>query len=504
MKHKLEIIRSFGRCARGQSDVYCPTTAEDVLEVFAIAKASGRRVAIRGGGHSFDSQAVHEDDDGSHIILSSGCLEPDTVEFNAQGRSDLVRLGAGVTWGDFFDRAIARSRRHREPIRLPGSIQTGRKTTVGGSLAGDTLSRFSGIGGKESEWIESFHLVTPRGDSLDVSRDRHPELFHAVVGGHGYLGVVTHATYRVVAIDAGSVARTTITRHLSFRSLIDEQLRLVDQLRRKKRLPGPIAVSSAWFVNRQNEHKFKGAVFESRYAPPGSPPREGFPLYNDIESFLRYLTELFARNPEFNLAIHEFLFQVAGMHGGRFENQLRDFLFFMDGNTVAKEKFEKRHKGVPFPIVQQTYVIPVVETERFAIECETRMERYGLDPTECDMLFVRQDDCLMSANYKLDGFAVTLGFEPIVPKGPKGCPPRAIPKLLEELSEECLKVGGRIHLVKNVHADKDVFRKMFSPQIGEFEDIKREYDPALLLQNSFSDRWFRFRRRVLRRHGTRG
>jgi FAD/FMN-containing dehydrogenase len=489
VKHRVDDIRSFGRCARGRSQIYFPSTPEEILYVFAKAKRSRRpRVAIRGGGHSFDSQAVHDRDDGSSIILSSRCLEPDTIEFDPKGRTNLVRLGAGVTWGHFVNVAIERSQQRGERIRLPGSIQTGRQATVGGSLAGNTLSRFSGTSGKESHWIESFRIVTPRGDYLDVSRDNSPDLFRAVVGGHGYLGVVTDATYKLMAIEPGSVAHTTITRHRSFRSLIDEQLRLVRR-HTKKRVQAATAVSSAWFHNPVSSPRFKGAVFDSRYASPGRPPREGFPLYNDIESDGRYWVELLARIPVFNLAIHELLFHIAGENDGHFENALRDFLFFMDGNTVAKEKFEATHEGEQFPIVQQTYVIAADGTERFARACETEMNRRRLKPTECDMLYVKQDDCLMSANYKLDGFAVTLGFEPVAPKG---CPPRAIPKLLKTLSQQCLDVGGRIHPVKNVCADKTVFRKMFSPQIEQFEDIKREYDPDLLLQNSFSDRLFCF------------
>jgi decaprenylphospho-beta-D-ribofuranose 2-oxidase len=488
VKHKVECVRSFGRYARGTSIVYFPTRPEEILQVFEDARRSPRRrVAIRGGGHSFDSQAVHDGDRSQNIILSGRCLEPRTIEFDAQGRSDLVRLGAGVTWGNFVAAAIERAHQRGEPIRLPASIQTGRNTTIGGSLAGNTLSRFSGIGGKESEWIESFRLITPRGDQLDVSRDNLPDLFHAVVGGHGYLGVVTDATYRVVPIDAASVAHTTITRHRSFKRLIEKQLSLVRKAR--KRSPAPTAVSSAWFQNPKSRPPFKGAVFESRYAPPGRPKRRGFPLYNDIEAEGRYWAELLARIPEFNLAIHEVLYYIAGQDRGRFENGLRDFLFFMDGNTVAKEKFERRHKPKQFPILQQTYVIAPDGTECFAEACEREMQQYGVQPTECDMLYVKQDHSLMSANYQLDGFAVTLGFEPIAFDGD---PPPQILKLLMALSERCLEAHGRIHLVKNVYVDKKVFYKMFSPQIGMFEKIKRQYDPDLLIQNSFSDRLFNF------------
>src|SRR5688500_6676553 len=145
MKYKIDRVRSFGRCAQGTSRVYFPTTPEEILDVFGVAKGPPRcRVAIRGGGHSFDDQAVHHKDDGSNIILSARCLQPDLIEFDPGGNKDRVRLGAGVTWGDFVTKAIGRSIERGEPIRLPGSIQTGRQTTVGGSLAGNTLSRFSG------------------------------------------------------------------------------------------------------------------------------------------------------------------------------------------------------------------------------------------------------------------------------------------------------------------------------------------------------------------------
>jgi hypothetical protein len=105
------------------------------------------------------------------------------------------------------------------------------------------------------------------------------------------------------------------------------------------------------------------------------------------------------------------------------------------------------------------------------------------------MLYVEQDDCLMSASSQGDGFAITLGFEPIAPGG---CGPKEIADLLRTLSKDCADEHGRIHLVKNVYADKSVLQRMFSPQIERFEQIKRTYDPDLLLQNTFSDKIFEF------------
>ena len=476
-----ERVLSFGRCAAGTSLVARPTSVEEVFEVFALARSTGKRVTIRGGGHSFDGQAVHDGDDGSQIILNTDKFQHARIEFD--DAASTVTLGAGVPWGTFFRASIDHARQTGGPIRLPGSVQTGRKATAAGTLAGDCLSRFSGTVGKESQWIQSFRLATPAGEQFDVSVASNPQLFNAVVGGHGYIGFVTDVTYKLVSIDAASRALTEITTHRSFGDLIARQMHLVNAA-----APGvPTAVSSAWFTPLPFD--VKGAVFKSTYAKPGEPRLPGFPLYDDIDCESRYWTELMARIDPLNIAIHEILFHVATEQGGRFENDLEEFLFFMDGNTVAKEKFEALHRDQLFPIVQQTFVVPPDQTERFANKCVEKMLKRGIQATECDMLFARQDDCLMSGNYHLDGFAVSLGFEPIKPKG---CPPDRIPKLLRELSEDCQSMGGRLHLVKNVQVDRDVFREMFSPQILEFEAIKKKYDPDRLLQNRFSDDFFDF------------
>jgi len=483
-----EWLRSFGRCAAGTSLVYRPSTDEQVWDVFAQAKAQGRRVVLRGGGHSFDGQAVHNGDHGEQIVLSSEDFKNDVIDFD--DLTGTVTLGAGVPWGVFVLESIRRAQAAGMPIRLPGTLQTGRCATVGGTLAGDCLSRFSGTVGKESRWIESFRLLTTDGRKLDVNAAEQPDLFNAVIGGQGYIGFVTDATYRLVSIDAASCARTTITRHTSFRDLIQKQ---VDLVRRHSTDPLPAAISSAWFTDTLADtpppRAIKGGVFESVYGPPSDPPLMGFPLYTDIESTERYWTEVLARFEVLNLAMHEIIFQVGGLHGGRFENDLNNFLFFMDGNTVAKWKFERIHAPDQFPIVQQTFVVPDDRAEAFAETCIEKMRsKHRVPVTECDMLFVLRDECLMSGNYQLDGFAISLGFEPIAAKG---CPPEAIPLLLRELSEDCVKSGGRLHLVKNVHCTRDVFREMY-PAIQQFEAIKRRYDPDRLLQNPFSDQFFDF------------
>ena len=119
-------------------------------------------------------------------------------------------------------------------------------------MAGDCLSRFSAVLGNESGSIDSFRIVLTDGTQLDVDANRHPDLFSAVIGGHGYLGFVTDVTYRLIAIDSGSCARTKITTYESFTDLVSAQLQLIKNATAGSAPFPPRAISSVWFTD-QNE-----------------------------------------------------------------------------------------------------------------------------------------------------------------------------------------------------------------------------------------------------------
>jgi len=511
MKHEIQQVRGFGRYATGTSEIYWPTNEDEVSQVFDLARKAGKRIAIRGGGHSFNGQALHNRDTASQIILSSEAFAPHRIEFDPTN-PNIVTLGSGVPWSRFVRKAIQRARESHAPIRIPGSLQTGGQATVAGTMAGGCLSRFSGTVGKESCWIRSFRILTP-GSTLPVfaSEDTNKDLFYAVIGGHGYLGFVTEVTYYVAALD-GSRARTEVTTFTSFYDLVEKQLELIRHEApamavaasavtgnvagsQGATVPFPRmefarAVSSAWAPSpfSRNPAAIEGVVFNSYYAEPSKPKLPGFPLYQNLDSTFRYLIELAARHPVLDSLIDLALYAYVHLFRN-FENNIEDFLFFMDGDASARTRFEKAHPGELFPIVQQTYVIPIDAAACFAENCMRKIRRRGLRPTECDMLFVAKDRGLLSANYDLDGFAVSFAFEPIASNGD---PPAEVVALLRELSVDCLNARGRIHLPKNSYIEKQVFRSMFHGQIQRFEQIKRQHDPELLLQNQFSDQFFNF------------
>ncbi len=124
----------------------------------------------------------------------------------------------------------------------------------------------------------------------------------------------------------------------------------------------------------------------------------------------------------------------------------------------------------------------------------TRMDAKRIAPTEMDLLFVAADECLMSATYEQSGFAISLAFE----NYETACPPKKVVALLRDLSVLCAEMGGRIHLVKNLHVEKAVVRRMFEKTIGDFEAIKVHLDPRRRSSQSVLRQIVRIHRRVVR------
>lgn len=149
---------------------------DDVVAAVRYAAANDIPVAPRGGGHSYWGATP------GGMVLDLSALREVTVD------GTLVHLGGGAVWGDVAE-AIA-------PLGL--AISSGDTASVG--VGGLTLS--GGVGWMVRCWglaidqLEGAQLVTAAGQVLEVSAQRHPELFWALRGGGGNFGVVTRFDFR--------------------------------------------------------------------------------------------------------------------------------------------------------------------------------------------------------------------------------------------------------------------------------------------------------------------
>jgi len=155
--------------------------AADVARVVTFTRETGVELAIRGGGHS---PAGHSTTEGG-IVLDLRELK--ALEIDAEGRTAWAQ--SGLTAGEYTVAAAEHG------------LATGFGDTGSVGIGGITLS--GGVGylvRKHGLTIDSLleaEVVTADGELRHVDEHTHPDLFWAIRGGGGNLGVATRFRYRL-------------------------------------------------------------------------------------------------------------------------------------------------------------------------------------------------------------------------------------------------------------------------------------------------------------------
>ena len=142
----------------------------------AALRAWRGAISVGGGRYSMGGQiaapdSMHLDMRGMNRIVS----------FDAKQR--VIRVQAGITWRDIQDLI--------DPHDLAIAImQSYANFTVGGSVSVNCHGRYVNRGPLINS-VRALQLLAADGDVLELSPTRDSELFYAVVGGYGGLGVVT-------------------------------------------------------------------------------------------------------------------------------------------------------------------------------------------------------------------------------------------------------------------------------------------------------------------------
>lgn len=173
----------FNPTIRHDPDVLIVAADEsDVVEAVRFARASGLPLRIQATGH------------GSEAPLSGGLLlithDLDTLEIDESARR--ARIGAGLRWAPI----IAAAAEHGlAPV-------TGSSTSVGavGYTLGGGLGPLARSHGFTADWVRGFRVVTADGDLVTADETTNSELFWALRGGKGGLGVVTEMTLELVPL----------------------------------------------------------------------------------------------------------------------------------------------------------------------------------------------------------------------------------------------------------------------------------------------------------------
>lgn len=153
-----------------------PTLSSEIIQ--AIKNSTGP-ISIGGGRFSMGGQVAFEDS-----------LHIDMRDFKQILALDVanktITVQPGITWRDI--QAVI----DKENLAIK-IMQTYANFTVGGSLSVNVHGRYIGEGPLISS-VLSMKVVLASGEEVFLSRDENAEIFYAVIGGYGGIGVITEAT----------------------------------------------------------------------------------------------------------------------------------------------------------------------------------------------------------------------------------------------------------------------------------------------------------------------
>ncbi|MBK3644705.1 FAD-binding protein [Streptomyces sp. MBT33] len=167
--------------------VLAARSADAVRELVSYAGPRGLPVAARGSGHALYGQGQAH---GGYVVDMRPLNE---VRCTPGDRT--LSAGAGASWSEVVRAALVEG---LAPPVLPDHLGT----SVGGVLSTGGFGATSHRRGLVADWVRDIDVVTGTGTLLTCSRERHRELFDAVLAGLGQCALIVRATLRLLPAPA--------------------------------------------------------------------------------------------------------------------------------------------------------------------------------------------------------------------------------------------------------------------------------------------------------------
>ena len=446
--------------------MFRPKNAEEITEVFALARREGLTVTLRGGGNSYGDAAINQEGIALDLTEMDRILAWDRD-------TGIVETEPGVTLQKLWQTIIPDG--YWPPV-VSGTMYT----TVGGCAAMNIHGKNNFIAGPFGNHVLDFDLLTPSGDVLTCSREENPELFHAAISGFGMLGCFIRIRMQMKQVHSGLIRVETVRTH-SLGEMADEfENRAVDA----DYLVGWVdCIAGGKSLGR-------GIVHQAKYLPPGLDPRPSDSLtvaaqelpsnfFGVVPKSLMYL----ALSPLVNnLGMR--LINSAKYHGARlqplghtyFESHA-GFAFLLD--YVPNWKWAYKPGG----LIQYQCFLPKEKAVAAFEKIIEASKRAGLPSYLGVFKKHRPDPFLMT--HSLDGYSLALDYR-ITQKNRQ-----SVWALTGAFDKIVLDNGGRFYFAKDATLRPDSISEFFPEEnLQNFVALKDQCDPENLLQTDLSRRLF--------------
>ena len=451
---------------RTRSLVARPTTIEQCRETLAFCRQNDMTICARGAGRGYGDLALND----GQALLDMSAMNG-IVEFDEEAARITVEAGMRII--DIYQAV------HHRLLTLPAS-PTESHSSVAGAICANVNGKEAWRNGSFAQQVVRLKLLLADGELLTI--DRSHDLFNAVVGGIGLLGVIVEATLQLQAIpspfveinripvsDVDALLETMARVELTY----DAAVVWVDAYARGRKTGRSVIHTAKWIDSDETEAG-RRRILEAGYKRLDNHRQFGLALHEKFGPVLALM--LHAQRPMMNLFNRLYYAggQLLALTGRSSNTELFLRFAFEASFTVPPAHLVCGQRGYT---VQLTF--PRASAREAIIELLGICQSSPCPPVTTILRAHKPDDCLIS--FSEDGYSLNFEFHP------KKHSEAASREAVDRLIDATVRRGGKIHLAKDQVLRPEQFYRVY-PRYKDLLAIKRQLDPEGLFTSDLARR----------------
>ncbi len=458
------ILENFGHSLKAPSYRVSVKQSEDIYEAFQLAKKHGLTVTARGTGLSYNDASLN----GGGIVLDMTGMDQ-VLEWDPA--SGLVRCESGVTLEQLWKKV--------EPDGWwPPVVSGTMKTTLGGCLSANIHGKNNFQAGPIGEHVVEFTAMLPTGALITCTPKKNADLFHAMIGGLGMLGVFTSVTLKMKRIHSGLI-EVDAWHVKNLKHQLDSLL---------EHAPDHDYIVGWLDTTAHGKNLGRGQIHASRNLKEGKDPdaQKNMQLsYQHLpdrlfgvmpKSLLHYFMNPFLNN--FGVTLINTAKYASALRDDTFRESHAKFHFLLDYVPDWERSFGRGG------LIQYQSFLPKETAEAAWREMIELSHRRGTPSYLGVTKRHRPDKFLLT--HAVDGFSLAMDFKVTDKNRVK------LGALLREFDRIVLDAGGRFYFAKNSETTAESTRRFLGDEaVAKFKKLKKRCDPNGLLESDLFRRIFK-------------
>jgi FAD/FMN-containing dehydrogenase len=428
------------------AEIRSPTTVAEILTAIRDAQSTARKISVSGVRHSMGGQALGQD------TLHLDMTHMDAVRYDVSDQTVIV--GPGATWRQ-VQTALSP---HGRAVRV---MQDSNIFSVGGSLSVNVHGKDPRYGSL-IESVNYLKVVTVDGQEIRCDRTQNQDVFSAVIGGYGLLGIITE------------VSLQTMPNSIYAFSLIPVQTPTVfDRLESMSKDP-EMGLLEAHLSVDGDRFLTEGLVYAYAQTQSSAQPHDDLTGENSI--WLRKVVFQASRASNFG----KFL---------RWELEKR-VTPLVDAKTVSRNTA----MAVPVRFLQnpdphttdilQEYFVPTEHANDFLERYKDLIKKHGINLLNVTIRKVNEDTNALVSYAQRDMYGLVVYYK--VAKNTAGADTLAA--FTSELIDYLISINATYYLCYGSYYSQSQLTTMY-PKLPKLFALKAQRDPAGLLTNLWYEKY---------------